>query len=79
MLSDELKESLNSQVNEELYSAYLYAAVAGYFESINLKGFAHWMNLQVAEELSHAAKIVDYLFQRGAHVIYKAIAEPPAD
>ena len=53
MLKPEMMDALNEQVNEELYSAYIYTAMVSYFESANLKGFSHWMTLQVQEELEH--------------------------
>lgn len=79
MMKQEMADALNNQVNEELYSAYIYAAMVAYFEEVNLKGFAHWMRLQTKEELSHAEKIVEYLFERGARVKLAAINEPPVE
>ncbi len=79
MIKTEMAEALNNQVNEELYSAYIYASMVTYFEETNLKGFAHWMRLQTAEELAHAQKIVEYLFDRGGRVKLQAIKEPPAE
>lgn len=49
------------QINREFYSAYLYLSMSAYFESINLKGFSHWMRLQAKEEVGHAMKLYDYL------------------
>ncbi len=39
MLKDKMVESLNSQMNAELYSAYLYLSMEAYFESNDLSGF----------------------------------------
>ncbi|MCJ7831555.1 MAG: ferritin, partial [Dehalococcoidia bacterium] len=33
MLSEKMQEKLNSQLNAELYSAYLYLSMSAYFES----------------------------------------------
>ena len=79
MINKEMSDALNHQVNEELYSAYIYASMVTYFEEANLKGFAHWMRLQTKEELAHAQKIVEYLFDRGARVKMEAVEEPPSD
>ncbi|MFW5787861.1 MAG: ferritin-like domain-containing protein, partial [Halanaerobiales bacterium] len=57
MLSKKLQDQLNNQINAELYSAYLYQSMGAYFESIDLDGFAHWMDLQTQEELMHSRKI----------------------
>ena len=79
MLSDKLRDAINEQINWELYSGYLYTAMAAYCESKNLPGFAHWMMMQSQEEIAHAMKMYAYVNDRGARVTMKAIAEPPAD
>ena len=78
-LSPTMLDALNEQVKNEFYSSYLYLSMAGYFESINLPGFAHWMRLQSAEEGAHAMKIHDFVQDRGARVTLLAIDQPPAD
>lgn len=79
MLAEKVQKALNDQINAELYSAYLYLAMAAWFESVNLHGFAHWMRLQAREEMGHAQKIFDYVCERGGRVTLKAIEEPPAE
>lgn len=78
MLKKKLQDALNTQINEELFSAYLYASMRAYFESLNLSGFSNWMRIQVEEELFHARKFMGYLFERGGDVKLKAIKEPQA-
>jgi len=79
MIKNEIQDALNEQINEELYSAYIYQAMAAYFEAINLKGASNWMNIQAQEELSHVMRFYNYLFERGGRVHLKAVNEPPAD
>ena len=79
MISRRIEEALNGQVNAEFYSAYLYLSMAGYFESIDLKGFADWMRVQVQEEQFHAMKLYDYIFERGGKVTLPPIDAPPYD
>ena len=79
MMKPEVQSAMNAQVNEELYSAYLYAAMVNYFEEINLKGAAKWMRVQVQEELSHATKFFEYMISRNAKVNLKPISGPKAD
>ena len=43
MISHQIQDAFNDQLNAELYSAYLYLSMSAYFESMNLKGFANWM------------------------------------
>lgn len=79
MIKDKMVNALNKQINEELYSAYLYASMRAYFESINLKGFAQWMKIQVQEELYHARKIENYIYERGGRVELHEIKSPPKE
>ncbi len=79
MLSSEIESALNEQVNKELYSAYLYLAMAAWFEARNLSGFSHWMRLQFEEEQEHALRLFNYVGDRGGTMKLEAIAAPPAD
>lgn len=79
VLSKKMEEALNKQINAELYSAYLYLAMAAYFESANLSGFAHWMELQAEEEKQHAMKLYHYIIERGGRVVLDAIQKPQSD
>ncbi len=76
MMKPEVQKAFHKQINEELYSAYLYAAMVNYFESQNLSGFAAWMRAQTVEELNHANKLIGHLHERGADVELDAIAKP---
>ncbi len=76
MISKKLESAINKQINEELYSAYLYAAMLAYFESENLKGLAQWMRVQVQEEMFHATKFFNYISTRGGRNELEAIAKP---
>ncbi len=78
MLKKKLENALNKQINAELYSAYLYLAMAAYFQSLNLKGFASWMEVQVQEELTHVKKFYDFVYDRGGKVKLASIEAPPA-
>lgn len=78
MISKKLQDALNKQVNAEIYSAYLYLSMSSYFEEIGLSGFSNWMELQAAEEFSHARRIYRYLYERGGKVTFTSIDTPPA-
>ena len=77
MLKKEMVDALNKQINEELYSAYLYLSMAAWFDSIGLNGFSNWMMVQYKEETDHAMKFFNYLSQQGESVKLMAIKEPP--
>jgi len=79
MIGGKMEEALNGQLNAEFYSAYLYLSMAGYFESIDLKGFANWMRVQAQEEQFHSMKLYDYIFERGGKVTLRPIEAPPSN
>lgn len=79
MISKTMQDAINEQINRELYSSYLYLAMAAHFEAATLPGFAHWMRIQSGEETVHAMKLYDHLLERGGTVELKAIAAPPTD
>ena len=76
MIKEKMQNALNNHVNAELYSAYIYLSMSAYFESINLRGFAHWMKVQAKEEVGHAMRIYNHLIERGGRVILSAIETP---
>ncbi len=78
MVSKPVQDAMNEQIKNELYSAYLYLSMAAHFESTNLPGFAHWMKIQASEEVKHAMKFFEYIYERGGKVTLKAIEQPPA-
>jgi len=76
MLSEKLYKQINSQVNFEFFSAYLYLSMAAYAESIDLSGFANFFRVQAQEEQFHAMRFYDYIFQKDGIVELEAIAKP---
>lgn len=79
MVSPKMLEALSTQINEELYSSYLYLAMSVHCESHCYKGFGAWLRVQYGEEQVHALKLVDHLVARGGEPTLKAVASPPAD
>ena len=75
MISKKMQAALNEQINEELYSSYLYLAMAAWFESENLSGCASWMRAQAQEEQGHAMKFFGFINECRGRVILKAIKE----
>src|SRR5512135_2630306 len=78
MINKTMQDAINAQINKEMYSYYLYLAMAAHFEAATLPGFAHWMRTQAGEENTHAMKLYDHLLQRGGTVELKEIAAPPS-
>ncbi len=79
MLKESIEKAFNKQVNEELYSAYIYYSMSAYFESINLRGCASWMRVQAQEELGHVDKFYNFILDRGGRVEFDAIQKPPKE
>ena len=75
-LSDAMISAINDQIKAEFDSAYIYLAMSAYFEDAGLAGMSHWMRKQYKEEVEHAEKFIDYLYERGARVIVPEIAKP---
>jgi ferritin len=71
-----MQKSINTQINEEMFSAYLYLAIAQWSEAKSLKGFAHWFKKQAQEEMEHAMKFISHLNSRGVEVKLNSIATP---
>lgn len=78
-MNKKLLDEMNVQINKELYSGYLYLAMAAHFEEKNLPGFAHWMTIQAGEELEHAMKFFEFLNEVGGKVILEAIEKPDSE
>jgi len=78
VLGKKVEDALNTQMNKEFYSAYLYLSMSAHFESNSLKGFAHWLRIQAKEELGHGMKFYDYMAQRGARPALSQIDAPPS-
>ncbi|PIE71180.1 MAG: ferritin [Deltaproteobacteria bacterium] len=75
-MKQRMLDALNAQINAETYSAYIYFSMSAYLKSINLDGFASWMEAQAMEELAHTKKFYDYVHQRGGRIRLAAIDAP---
>ncbi len=67
---------INNQINEELYSAYLYLDFANYYAEQGLDGFENWFKVQAQEELDHAMMFYQYLHNNDETVTFEAIKKP---
>ncbi|MBI2547891.1 ferritin [Candidatus Woesearchaeota archaeon] len=76
VLSKKVHEALNKQINKEFQSAYIYLAMAAYFDSIYLRGFRHWMEAQAKEEVHHGMKIYEHILERDSTVVLQPIQAP---
>ena len=50
MLSKSLENAINDQVTFEFYSSYTYLAMAAYCESVDLSGFANFLEYKLKKK-----------------------------
>jgi ferritin len=79
MISKKMEKAINGQINNEMYSAYLYMSMSGHCQNIGLKGFANWFMVQYHEEMLHAMKMYEFVQNRGGKVALAAIKQPPTE
>lgn len=78
MLKANVQEALNTQVQAEFASSYLYLSMAAHFESCNFRGMAKWMQQQAGEEWKHGMKLYEFIIARGGRVTLKTVEAPKA-
>ena len=76
MLTPEILDLLNRQIQQEFRAEYGYIALAAYFDREQLKGFAAYFRKHAGEEREHALKLMDHVLGRGNQPTLAAI-EPP--
>ena len=79
MLSTKLHQAINTQINAELWSAYLYLAMSLDAEAKGYKGVANWFYVQFQEEQAHARIFMNYLNSRDAKVELLPIEGVPSE
>lgn len=76
MLDEKVAKLLNTQINKEFYSAYLYLSFSNYFTQQGLDGFANWYSVQAQEERDHALLFMKYMQNNDAVVTLEAVEQP---
>lgn len=69
MISKKLEETLNAQINAEMWSAYLYLSMSAYCHRVGFAGMANWFMVQYKEEQDHAMIFYNYLQSRGGDTL----------
>jgi ferritin len=75
-LSKKMLGALNDQITMELSASHSYLAMAGWFESQSFPGMAVWMQMQSAEERTHALKFFGFIVDRSEEVVLGSIEAP---
>lgn len=68
MISKEIHQRLNKQINAELRSAYYYLAMSVDARHKNMLGVSNWFYIQAREELDHSRILQNYLFMQNAKI-----------
>ena len=75
MLSSNLYNAINEQINAEMWSAYLYLSMSMDCQAKGYNGIANWFYVQFQEEQAHARIFMNYLNSVDAKVELLPIAE----
>nr|MBN2276180.1 ferritin [candidate division Zixibacteria bacterium] len=78
-MNKKIEKAFNDQINEELFSYYLYLSMSAWFSTKNFEGFAAWMKAQAKEEMVHAMKFFDHIQERGGTVKLQPIKGPKTE
>ncbi|HDR0618566.1 non-heme ferritin [Pasteurella multocida] len=76
MLSQNVINLLNEQMNLEFYSSNLYLQMSAWCEQNGFDGTAKFLATHAAEEMQHMRKLFTYLNETGALAIIGEIAAP---
>ena len=79
MLNKKIEKAINTQINAEMWSAYLYLSMASYCHSIGQTGMARWYEVQFKEEQDHAKILFNYIIQRNGKVTLTTIESVPTE
>ncbi len=79
MISKKVEKALNQQIKEEFYSASIYLSMSAWASSQDYTGTAHFFMLQTQEEIGHAMKIFNYLFDVEGKAVVPGLDQPPGE
>ena len=79
MLSNEMVELLNRQINLEFYSSNLYLQMSAWCEYQALESCAEFLRLHAEEEMTHMSRLFKYVADTGALPRIGAIDSPPSE
>ena len=76
MLSEDLAKKLNEQIQYEFFAESQYLAMAGYYYSKKLSGFAGFFLGQSAEEHQHGMKFFEFINENGGRAVIPGVKAP---
>jgi len=78
-MNKKVEAAMNTQLNFEVESAFVYMAMKNYLATLSLDGFVNWFDIQFQEEMAHAQKFMNYLNDRGGRVEIRGFETPKND
>ena len=79
MITQNVQDAINAQINAEFWSAYLYLSMAQFFHANGRSGIAKWFDVQFKEEQDHAQILINYLNSRDGRVLLQPIEAVPTE
>jgi ferritin len=79
MLSKDMVDSLNNQIQLESYSSNLYLQMSAWAEIKGLEGCAAFLRTQAQDELEHMHRLFKYVYETGALPVIGSIKAPPTE
>lgn len=79
MLTPEMTQKLNEQLNLEFYSANLYLQMSAWCSDKGFEGAASFLKEHSQEEMQHMQRLFEYLSDTGSLPLLGSIAAPPVE
>ncbi len=79
MLSEEMYQQLNKQINLEFYSSNYYLQMSAWCSARSLDGCAAFLRDHATEEMMHMTRLFDYVSETGKMPVLGSIEEPPSE
>ncbi len=77
MISENMVNALNKQIEMEAYASFLYLSMASWANTQGLEGCYQFLLSQSDEERMHMLKIFEYINEVDGHALTPAISQPP--
>ena len=79
MLSQNMIDRLNQQINLEIYSSHLYLQMSSWCAYKSLDGCAAFLSQHADEEMMHMRRLFNYLQETGAFAKLSGFQAPPTE
>ena len=79
MLSQNMVDKLNQQINMEHNAHNLYLAMSSWCRFKGYDGAADFFYIHCKEEMDHMTRLFDYVIEAGAQAIVGALPKPPSE